>query len=294
MFPSHNPYTPILNWLCATNIIPTVKHPQVAAAMRPFVTTARQHFYNPLGHRMPYHDGNFRAAYLLAYFPYYIEPVYHALAAGNITFVERPNGVMKAAFLGGGPVPEILGLAAYLRDHSPHITAVDATVFDREAGWHKIQQELLPLLAPAYLPASGCLTLRHRPCDVVTCLGSACSCDEVLADIDFVISQNFLTEIYADRERALPTFRNIIRKSRCKAILFIENAYTEVFRFMGELAAGLHAEGLTTQQGAPVRTDTRATFGIPQVLLDNLFTGEDWLIPKRNIKFHRMLLTIQR
>ena len=38
----------------------------------------------------------------------YIEPVYHALAASKLKFANRPNGVMKAAFLGGGPVPEIL------------------------------------------------------------------------------------------------------------------------------------------------------------------------------------------
>lgn len=39
-------YPPILNWLCATNSsIPTDKHPQTAAAMRPFVTMARQYFY---------------------------------------------------------------------------------------------------------------------------------------------------------------------------------------------------------------------------------------------------------
>ncbi len=179
--------------LRATNNIPEDKHPDAANAMRRFVSQAREQFSQPLGKRMPYHDGNFRAAYLLAYFPYYIEPIYYALAEAKPLFAERPNGVMNVAFLGGGPVPEALGLATYLRDHAPHISAIRGIVFDREEGWGKVHRELLPLIAPQYLRESASLTLEHKPCDVVNCLGSSCSCDSQLQETDFLISQNFLT-----------------------------------------------------------------------------------------------------
>lgn len=294
MFPTHNPYPSIFSWLCTTNNIPKDKHCEVAAAMRRFVSQAREHFWQPMGKQMPYHDGFFRAAYLLAYFPYYIEPIYHALAAEKLQFADRPEGVMKAAFFGGGPAPEALGLAAYLRDHAPHISAIQGTVFDREQGWGKVHRELLPILAPQYLRKSGRLTLEHKPCDVVNCLGSSCSCDPVLQDTDFVVSQNFLTEIYANRDKAFHTFRTIIEKSRCRVMVFVENAYDDIFRFMGELAAWLHSQGLTRSRAVPATYRIRPRITIPQTLLDNLFIGEELLWPKRNVKFHRMILFIKR
>lgn len=262
--------------------------------MRPFIKQARGLFYQPMGRQMPYHDGFFRGAYLLAYFPYYIEPIYYTLALEKMEFAERPNGIMKAAFLGGGPVPEALGLAAYLRDRAPHITAIHGTVFDREKGWNKVQQELLPIIASHYLQQSGCLNLEHKPCDVVNCMSCNSSCDSLLGGTDFIISQNFLTEIYNDREKAFHNFRNIIAKSKCRAIVFVENAYGDIFRFMDELAGWLHAEGITTKRGTPKMTAIRSQVKIPDTLLENLFTGESGLIPKRSVKFHHMVLRIKR
>lgn len=49
MFPSHNPYPSIFSWLCTTNNIPKDKHCEVAAAMRRFVSQAREHFWQPMG-----------------------------------------------------------------------------------------------------------------------------------------------------------------------------------------------------------------------------------------------------
>jgi len=294
MITAHNPYPTVFNWLCAANNIPADRQPNVATAMKQFVRQARETFYHPMGRKVPYNDGYFRGAYLLAYFPYYIEPVYHALELEKSTFAERPDGVMKALLLGGGPCPEALGLAAYLRDHAPHITAIHGTVFDREKGWGKVQHELVPLLAPAYCGDRLKLSLAHRQCDIVNCGDCGASCDSVLAETDYILSQNFLTEIYTDRKKAYQTLRNIIVKSKSRSIQFIENAYKEIFQVMGEVAGRLHAEGLTKYPGKPKSAAIRPRITIPDTLLKHLFTGESWLIPKRNVKFHHMKLWITR
>jgi hypothetical protein len=183
-----------------------------------------------------------------------------ALAAGNITFAARANGVMKAAFLGGRPVNKnschcCPGLFGGIRLSDPaipalrrrHLSGISLLVCSGARG-HRFR----------HLPELSDRNLRRPRAGVAN------------------LSEHHL-EIPMQSD---PVHRKCL--------------YRSLLRFMGELAAGLHAEGLTIQLGGPVRTDTRATFGIPQDLLDKLFTGEDWLIPKRNIKFHRMLLTIQR
>ncbi len=77
-------------------------------------------------------------------------------------------------------------------------------------------------------------------------------------------------------------------------MVFIENAYDDTFHFMGELADWLYAQGLTKTKAAPQEFCIRPRIAVPQPLLDNLFTGEGLLWPKRNVKFNRMILSIKR
>jgi hypothetical protein len=69
----------IFSWLCTRNNIPEANYAVAATGMREHVRKIRRLYRNPIGFRLPYDDAFFRAACLLTYFTYYIEPVYHVL-----------------------------------------------------------------------------------------------------------------------------------------------------------------------------------------------------------------------
>src|SRR5215207_2728027 len=61
--------------------------------------------------KVNYDSAQLRAAYLFAYYPHYVEVLYHVLRELPTEWLEylyKPT--LKACFLGSGPAPEILGL----------------------------------------------------------------------------------------------------------------------------------------------------------------------------------------
>lgn len=292
MFPSHNPAQQVFNWHCRSNNIPESMPKSAAISMRDPVYRIRKLYNQPIGRTLPYDDSEFRSAYLLAYFPYYIEPVCHVLDKANLPESLFASGALKAAFLGGGPCPEVLGLAAYLRKRVPRLATVEATAFDRQHGWRPIQQDLVPSMLPSYKSGHTSFTLKSKSCDVVECLSRECSCG--VADKDIIIAQNFLTEVYADKKRAMVTFERLIRHSQCKYMVFVDNMYDKVKEMMNELSCYLYDKGLTKTSAAAETSAIRPNFRLPQVMQQHLFTGEDGLIPRYNVKFHHMVLEIAR
>jgi hypothetical protein len=292
MFPMHNPAQQVFNWYCRSNNIFESNLYAVAVDMREHVYRIRKLYDMPIGCSIPYDDADFRAAYLLAYFPYYIEPICHVLKTAHLPDSLFANGTLKAAFFGGGPCPEALGLAAYLRKRAPRLARVEATVFDRQPGWNMIEQELVPSMMAYYKSGNTSFKLNSKACDVVECLARECTCG--VADKDIIIGQNFLTEVYTDRTRAVETFEWLIRRSSCRYLVFVENNYSDVKGLMNELSAHLHDKGLITSRPVTETTTIRPNFSLPQVLKKNLFTWEDGLKPKHSVKFHHMVLEIAR
>lgn len=292
MFPIHNPAQQSFEWLCHRNGVAEADFAAVAVGMRHHVQRIRTLYRQPIGRVIPYDDGSFRAAYLVAYFPYYIEPVFHVLQAANLPNSLFATGTLKAAFFGGGPCPEALGLAAYLRNRAPRLTSVEATVFDRQPGWNPVQQGLLQSMLPSYASSQTNFTMNSKQCDVVECVNLRCSCG--VGDMDVIIAQNFLTEVYMDRSRAMDTFERLIRRSSCRYLVFIENNYPEVKGLMNELSAFLCDKGLTESRPVAETSTIRPNFILPQVMQQSLFIGTDGLIAKKMVHFHHMVLEIAR
>ena len=292
MFPSHDPAQQVFKWHCHSNNIPAANFAGAAVDMQEHVYRIRKLYNMPIGRTIPYDESDFRAAYLLAYFPYYIEPICHVLEAANLPESLFSTGTLKASFFGGGPCPEALGLAAYLRRRAPHLANVEATIFDRQPGWNTIQQELVPSMLDSYRSVNTNFALNSRQCDVVECLARQCTCG--VADKDIIIGQNFLAEVYQDRTKAIKTFERLIERSSCRYLVFVENQYTEVKGMMNHLSSYLHAKGLTINRPAAKTTTIRPNFRLPQVMRQHLFVGSDGLIPRYKVHFHHMVLEIAR
>ena len=292
MFPTHIPAQQAFNWHCQSNKVSDTNLTLSASSMREPVQHIRKLYSQPIGRMLPYEDPEFRAAYLLAYFPYYIEPIYHVLQKAELPGSFFNKSTLKAAFFGGGPCPELLGLAAYLKKKAPRLAAVEATVFDKQLGWNHIQEELIPSMLPSYKSGHTSLSLKNKSCDVIGCLKRECTCG--IADKDIIIAQNFLTEVYTEKQTAMETFERLINRSECRYLVFVDNMYDEVKNMMNELSNYLHNKGLTKQLVRAETTKISPKFRIPEVMRQNLFTGENGLKTKYTVKFHHMVLEIAR
>lgn len=289
MFPTHIPSQQAFNWYCHSNNIPKSNLGSAASEMREPVQHIRKLYRQPIGRTLPYEDPEFRSAYLLAYFPYYIEPICHVLHKEKLPDSFFSNDAFKVAFLGGGPCPEVLGLAAYLKKKAPRLSKVEATVFDRQSGWDRIQQELVPSMMPSYKSGHTTFSVESKSCDLVDL---ECTCG--MEDKDIIVAQNLLTEVYTDKQMAIETFERFIRSSQCRYIVFIDNMYPQIMEMMNELSAHLYSRGLSKKLARAETTVIRPNFRLSQEMQQHLFTGENGLQVKKNVKFHHMVIEIAR
>jgi hypothetical protein len=79
-----------------------------------------------------YRDTAIQAAYMLRYFPYYIETAHHILKSidppdANPVFTDG----MSLCLYGCGPAPELLGILRYIQNHQPKVRTVNINYFDQ-------------------------------------------------------------------------------------------------------------------------------------------------------------------
>ena len=147
----HDPYTLLLDELCGVNDITTDDQLRVILAnSQQFLLHLREKF-NDLTEEVDYSDANVRAAYLLGYYPHYIEPLFQVLnrVSPNISHSLFNSERVTACFFAAGPAPEILGWLSFLDQKFAHILRATAYIFDQYV-WYTGLFSTVAHLAPAY------------------------------------------------------------------------------------------------------------------------------------------------
>jgi len=291
-FPQHDPATESFNFIYALNGSSESQKASVATSLREPVRKIRGLYKQPIGGSFPYHDLLFQFAYLVAYFPYYIEPLFHVLSSANPpdSFFAKAN--LKTSFFGGGPCPEILGLAAYLRQRVPGLPTIEAAVFDCEPTWKIIQKVLLRDMLQEYASKKTDFSITSNQCNVVKCNAQVCACG--VAGSDIVVAQNFLSEVYTNRSRAIETFEGLVHRSGCRYLILIENNYRQTKELMTSIARHLHTEGLTKNLVQVASNSIRPNILVPEVLSQHLYSDEDGLRARKYVHYHHIIIEIAR
>lgn len=295
LYQTHNPSQHAFNYYCNRIGAPDHMIADAANQLQDTVRNIREGYKCPIGKIFPYGQESFQNGYLLAYFPYYIEPIYQVLKTANLPDYFFDTTVLKVGFFGGGPCPEALGLTAYLREKAPHLRSIDISIYDRENNWSSIQQELLPEMLPHYAAQKATCSIKSCECDVTKCDPGRCKhSTDTIAGTDLIIAQNFLAEVQSDCREAINTFEGVVRRSGCRYVAFVENNYNENKKLLEILSNRLVSKGLSPEVANVNYQEIRPDFPLPKVLQDHLFTGESGLIAKRNVKFHSMVIEIAR
>jgi len=99
---------------------------------------------------VPYQDQKMQDAYMLRYFPYYIETIYYILKNLDVSCTSKIfEDNFKVSLYGCGPAPELLGLCGYLRDYQPSTRIVSVSFFD-ENSWDPWRSDTVNELTPLF------------------------------------------------------------------------------------------------------------------------------------------------
>ncbi|MCL5997764.1 MAG: hypothetical protein M1546_17170 [Chloroflexi bacterium] len=294
----HNPYGPIMAELFMVNDMDDDE--SIRAKLRATqsrVKLLRDGYYaspSNIDYSSPYN----RAAYLLAYYPHHIETIYHVLTELPKSIIESclNKEKLRAVFLGAGPGPEVVGLAAYLNDYCPDVSNVVAYLFDKHAdGWHKGQEITRYHLVPQYWPGRTLVTvpigydLLDPPEPSNEPDSSYAQIAHPLVTADLLVMQNCLNDQLGSANTLLPSLKTITDLLKPGAIAIVIDLYFDgvkalMLRIEEQIiATGNYAQLLTARNGFH---QFQSQIDVPQVILDELLTGEDKLKPRRNTKYY--------
>lgn len=287
-FPEHNPYKAVTAYLYPQGL--KAEAPDSIQRDKEGVRNLRQDYAG--SEPCTSYDQNCARSYMLAYYPYNIETVYHILQQIPEQIPKPKDGkTLKVAFLGGGPMPELLGLSYALRAYRPEVKCLDAVVFDKN------NEEWSQYRAGCTIPSAAnyggqTIELKEEVCDFLGC--AKCStecCQEILATADIVVMQNCITDIINSRDRegcaADFAFANIFGKLKPGAIFVIcDLHYPNTKQALEEcinIVEGMELGGkvLLEETGDGLRYESNIVY--PEEL-NVIFDGTNGLMRRRTTK----------
>jgi len=249
------------------------------ASLQSFVKRLRQAYRNNKV-AVDYSSTEMQAAYLIAYYPHYVEMTLKILKL--LSSYLKFNQEIKACFFGAGPCPEVAGLTQFLAEQFPKTERLVANVYDIASNtWtpsrNITHQYVIPHLWQGQVELNSySLNLCARQ--------SFQGIRSSLEGADLYIFQNCLNEL-GDTLPAQENVNFLFDTSSQGSIMIIADLqYGQNRIFLQNLKEMINRKNdfEVLNQGNLAFT---SSLTVPQVVLENLLTGEDGLIPRSNIQF---------
>lgn len=240
-------------------------------------------------------------AYMLLYYPFYIETVYRLLntiSTAESTVLEDLFGgksKLTVSFLGTGPSPELLGTVGYLSKHHPKVVSLDAFLVDlNTASWQEYRTKFTIPMSEKY----GDIAINRQDitCDLLACEQCLASqCAEFLGASDLVIMQNCITDLVTARNNAGNvagfSFLDLFLKLRPGTLfLVIDLDYSGTREAINEAVAAVQS----SEAGSLLCQSQYYEEYSPKIdrpeCLKSLFDGSDGLIMRTNTRYHYAVL----
>jgi hypothetical protein len=289
---AHDPYGPVLaelRLLCGSDDEAVFR--ESLRKLQPNVIELRKQ-YKKCPSRMDFSDPEARLAYLLTYYPHYIEQVYHVLA--NVPGMETALNLehLTACFFGPGPAPEALGLTMYLRDHCPQASRLTGYLLDKFVDEWRLGQELTRYhLAPVYWP-EGKLVFKPLSFDFMNtgCLREK-AIFQAISGSHLLVMQNCLNDQMGNPKYAGVMALEILRHAEPGAIFLISDLDFDkirelIARISQDISLQKLGEVILPVQEQPI--ELFSNFQVPAIIRECLLNGDEnpLLLPKRSSKVY--------
>lgn len=292
----HDPYGPMLAELRAINDSDDEAiFCESLRQLQPYVENLRRQ-YRCSPSNVDFSCPHIRAAYFLAYYPHYIEPLYRILLQsiekGVGELLNQPR--LRVCFIGAGPAPEALGLVAFLQAHCPEATCVTGYLLDKYVDGWRFGQELTRYhLAPHYWP-NGKLVLRPVAFDFLNeSFLEDPFADRAIKHAHLLVMQNCLNDQLQNPEQALEMVMRIFRLAPLGALFVICDLNFDLVRdLMRRIQEMVVAEKIG-QILLPVKEKhewVSSSIILPGIVKEQLLNGTGLLVPKMYTRYYSSVM----
>lgn len=288
----HDPITPIIKELARINGVKSPEDMKRALNDTKKYVAALRDAYKKKDCIAPYSDAHLRAAYMLAYFPHYIEQIHFLLEELPVQItgqIFRGHNPIVAAF-GSGPAPEVLGIVSYAGEHYPNLRKMKVCLLDAHNDvWKTCVDISLDTLAPNY--CKGNMVRDCFDCDLSRSCQECATlewCKKNLPDVSLFVVQNCLNDLQ-DTNAAIEKVAQIFSFAKPGSLLLILDVAFEHLRDaikaiedkVEDRKVGNVVVGVTNYP-----REHKPNFSYPKIVTDYLLNGKSGLIPKQKTRYY--------
>lgn len=267
-------------------------------SLRPFLRNLRTG-YKSSEVTVQYSDQKIQLAYLLAYFPVYIETTFEVLCDSHQKLQKSLHGKGKitVALIGPGPCPEIIAMLLYVKTYLPSIKSIKFYICDINQDWRFSQDIVYKFSKRCELQSNISFAVKNIDFDVRYPDDWKRIQNK---DLDFLISQNLINEI-ARRGSIEQAARNLINGIIGTAVntevLIIDLAgYQVISDFKDKAHQILSEQGIQCiRRNYEIQSSLNSSTPprIPRILNQDNFFGGDGCIPRRRVNFSVLSFSLQ-
>lgn len=264
--------------------------------LQPYVKRLRQNYCSS-NIKVDYSALNVQAAYLLAYYPQYTEMTYEVLCNLaqnhlNMCFAERRE--LQACFFGAGPAPETVSWVKYLnRNHSTAKYVVAHTYDIAAATWSRSREVTKHLVSQLFPHVE--FTLNGTNLNLCQ-MNALFPIKHIIQNCYLFFVQNCLNEFVKTSQAFIKNIDFILTEMPVDSILVLADLsnYNSVLALMQQVETYVsdNAELKIIRSYTTGGYNLRSLLPLPNVIIKNLLTGDNGLIPRKKINFN--FLAIQK
>ncbi len=235
--------------------------------------------------RVDYSDFHVQAAYLITYFPQYVEMMLYVLreidqAEVFQSFGQQPT--IQGCFLGSGPFPESAGLGIYLAENFPDCQGLKLMSCDVRASlWEPSRKIAVDQVLPNFF--NGQISAFSEELNMLE-NNSLVRISGYLQNCNLVVFQNCLNELDGNLDTFIGNMDYILSKMPPNSLLVLADLgqYSSVVGLMNRVR-----ESINQLERVDIIQDSERKFKsvieLPALITDHVLTGEDGLMPRKNI-----------
>lgn len=282
-FPEHDPYSHIQNILSQENGSPDLEAllEAHAAALNTLIHGFNQ---SKLQISNEYNDKSLQEAYLLYYYPYYIETVYRELLQLDKKYLENSfSHHLGICLYGCGAAPEYMGTLKFVSSKLEKYRYLSVYFFDKNE-WDATRESCINCISPHYCDDDSLnITSKTNHLDLLSLkYGNNVKKYPEIGSSKIHIFQNCLrdlTQFSEDKDDVLWVLRNIFLTLQAGSILLIsEMYYPNTKLYLNRFAEYIEKQGvgIILQPVSEIRT-YRPNFSKPKEIRSFLIknTGRD-------------------
>lgn len=296
MLTNHNPYDLMMEELDYINCIDKIDQRTKGLQDHQRVVRELREAYWSSDDNPNYESEALRVAYLLTYYPHYIQPIAETLMKldQSVFYPFENLSKLQACFFGAGPAPEVLGWLAAIKGFLPNIDSTLAHLFDK---YHwSVGQIITRELVPMYWKSLGRFRYFPRIQDITDPFDEwTYSCSNAIKTSQMLIMQNCLNDEIGGADTLVNNIEKLMDIAPNDTLLVIlDLEKQEAVKIMQRIETQAINSGnrvLISVSNGIDKLDT--TVHTPKYITDNLLTGEHGLKPKRWIKHYATVIQIK-